>query len=128
MIVLVSHDDVPFLIHCDSTRMGELRNRPFSVSMANAASARQSGHMALRSDLADTMVVQVGHDDVAVPIHCDGEGAVELSNCPFSVFMPRGTSACQSGHTALWCNYADTVVLLVSHGDAAVPIHWCRGA
>jgi hypothetical protein len=42
-------------------------------------SPRQSGHAALWCDLADTIVSEVSHDDVAVPIHCDPTGTFELS-------------------------------------------------
>jgi hypothetical protein len=54
--------------------------------MARFASAHQSGHLALRCDLADTIVGTVTHDDVAA-IHCESTGIVELSKSPFSVSM-----------------------------------------
>jgi hypothetical protein len=83
----VSHNDVAAPIHCDSTRKVnstrkvELTKDPFSVSMALLVGARQSGHMALWCDLADAMVTPnlVSHNDVAIPIHCDFSGTVELS-------------------------------------------------
>ena len=52
--------------------------------------------MALWCDLTDTMVALVSHDDVAVPIHCDSMGMVELSNGSFSVSTALLASACQS--------------------------------
>jgi hypothetical protein len=124
MVVLFSHDGVAVLIHCESVGlMVELRNVPFSASMAPSASARQSGHMALWCDLADTMVARVSHNHIAVAIHCESTETVELSNGPFSVSMTYyAGSACQSGHKALWCDLADTIVARVSHDDIAIPI------
>jgi hypothetical protein len=119
----VSHNDVAIPIHCDSTGKVELSNGPFSVSMALFASARQGGHKALWCDYADTVATRVSHNDVAVPIRCDSIGIAELSNGPFSILMAGLTSASQSGHKALWCNYADTAVGRVSYNDVAVPIH-----
>jgi hypothetical protein len=37
--------------------------------------------------------------------------------------MAHFASACQSGHMALWCDSADTMVATVSHKEVAVPIH-----
>jgi hypothetical protein len=97
----VSHDDVAVPIHFDSTRLVELINGPLSVLMALLAIARHSGHVALWSDFADAMVARVSYDDVAVPIHCDSTGLVELSNGPLSVSMALRASARQSGHKTL---------------------------
>jgi hypothetical protein len=91
--------------------------------MALRASACQSGHKALWCDLADTMIFCVSYDDVAFPVHCDSRGLVELSNGPSSVLMALFASARQSGHKALWCDFADTAVARVSHDDVAVSIH-----
>jgi len=70
------------------------------------------------------MVATVTHDEVAVPIHCESIGHVELSIGPFSVSIAHLTTACQSGHMTLWCDLADTMVALVSHDEIAVPIHY----
>jgi hypothetical protein len=50
--------------------------------------------MALWSDLADTIVASVTHDDVAVPIHCDSTRKEKLRNGPFSVSMARYAGWC----------------------------------
>jgi hypothetical protein len=68
MVARVSHKDVVYPIHCDSTGGFKLSDGPFSVLITLYASTRQSGHMALRCNLADTMTVRVSHDDVPVPI------------------------------------------------------------
>jgi hypothetical protein len=56
--------------------------------------------MAVWCDHADTMVVTVSHNDVAVPIRCESIGPVEQSNGPFSVSMdPYAASAARyCGH------------------------------
>jgi hypothetical protein len=123
VIGYVSYNDIAVPIHCDSAGFVELSNGPLSVSMAPFSSARQSGHMALWCDFADTMVACVSHDDVAVPVHCDSNGLVELSDGPLSVAMALRASARKSGHIALWCDFADTVVAHVSHDDVPVRIH-----
>eukprot|EP00959_Pyramimonas_sp_CCMP1952_P168896 3528392-Pyramimonas_sp.AAC.1 len=69
--------------------------------MTLLASARQCGHHALRRDRADTMVVLVGHNDIAVAVHCHLVGEVELSGIALSVSMARHASARQCGHHAL---------------------------
>jgi hypothetical protein len=102
MVVLVSYNDVILSVHCDSKGPVELSNGSFSVSMAPDASARQSGHLAMRGDLMDTTVQTVSHEDVAVSVYCDSTGILELSNGPFSVSMALFASARQSGHMALW--------------------------
>ena len=103
----ISHDDVTVSIHSNSTRIVEPRNGPFSVSMPLHASPRQSEHVSLWCDLADTMVVPVSHNDVTAPIHCDSAWIAKLSDSPFSVWMALLASARQSGHMAMWCNLAD---------------------
>jgi hypothetical protein len=37
--------------------------------------------------------------------------------------MALYTNACQSGHKALWCDLADTMVVHVTYVDVATPIH-----
>jgi hypothetical protein len=101
LVARVTHDDITFPIHCDSEWREELSNGTSSVSMALFASARQSGHLALWCDFADTVVARVSHDDVPVPIHCDSEWREELSNGTSSVSMALLASACQSGHCHL---------------------------
>jgi hypothetical protein len=101
IIASISHDDVPVAIQCDPPGTVEPSSGSFSVSMALFASACQSGHMTLWSYFADTMVAFVGHDDVAVRIHCDSRGPVEMLNNdggPFSVSMPLVASARYCGH------------------------------
>jgi hypothetical protein len=123
MVVRVSHDDVAAPIHCDSERKTELSKGPFSVFMTLLASARQSGHLALWRDYADTMIFRVSHNDVAALIHCNSTGPVELRNAPFSVLIALLASACQSGHKPLWCDLADAMVDCVSYDDIPAPIH-----
>jgi hypothetical protein len=119
----VSHNEVGVPIHCDPPGKVKLSNGPLSVSMPLFASASQNGHMAMWCDLADTVVGRVRHDDVAVPIHYNFTGRVKLSNCPFTVSVAHLASACQSGHLALSCDLADTMVATITHDDVAVPIH-----
>jgi hypothetical protein len=124
VVTLVYHEDIPVPIQCDSPGSVELSSSPFSVLMALLAGARQSGHSALRCDLADTMVATVSHEDFPISIQCDSSGPVEPSNVgSFSVSMATLASARQSGHAALWCDIANTMALLVSHEDVPVPIH-----
>jgi hypothetical protein len=66
------------------------------------------------------MVVSVSHDDVAVPVHCNPHGMVELRNGTISVSMAFAPIAYQSGHTTLWCDLANTMVLAVSHDEVTV--------
>jgi hypothetical protein len=79
--------------------------------------------MALWCDFADTMADRVSHDDVPVPIHCDSTGGLKLSDGPFPVLITLYASARQSGHMALWCDLADTLVARVSHKYVPVSIH-----
>jgi hypothetical protein len=64
------------------------------------------------------------HNDVAVPVRSDSTGIVELSNFSFSISNSRfGTRSCQSGHTALRSDEANTMVICsVSHNDIAASI------
>jgi hypothetical protein len=102
MVARVSHKDVAVTIRCDPPGTVELSNGFFSVLMAPFTSTRQSGHMALWCDVEDMIVASVTHDDVAVPIHCDSNGNIELKNSPFSVSMARrmrtACSAYYCGH------------------------------
>jgi hypothetical protein len=55
--------------------------------------------MALWCDLADTIVAQVSHDDIAVAIHCKSTGPVKPRKVSYSVceaFGASGASYC--GH------------------------------
>jgi hypothetical protein len=47
---VVSYNDVAVPIHCDSTGRVKVSHSPFSILTALGASARQSGHLALRCD------------------------------------------------------------------------------
>jgi hypothetical protein len=124
VIPQVHNHNVPIVVHCNSDWPIELsRGYSISISMTHLTSACQSGNLALWCDIVNTMVAIVSHDGVAVPIHCDSVGLVELSNSPFSVSLTFYASACQSGHMALWCDLADTMVVSVSHNDIPVPIH-----
>jgi hypothetical protein len=69
------------------------------------------------------MVLRVSNNDVVVPVHCDSKGRVEHNHAPFSVSIALDASARQSGHFALWCDLADTVVETVSHDDIATLIY-----
>jgi hypothetical protein len=124
VIACVSHNNVPFFIHYNAARLLEpSRGYWLPNLMAPLTSARQSGHTALWCDYADTVVVRVTHNDVAVPIHCDSAGFVELSNGPFSVLTAPFASARQNGHMALWCDFTNTLVARVSHNGIAIPIY-----
>jgi hypothetical protein len=104
------------------------------TSTAGVDSTCQSGHLALWCNLADTMVIRsatIMFPSTGIPIRhphgdphplCDSTGTEEQCNTPFSVLIaPALITTCQSGHLALWCDLADTII--VSHDDVPVPIH-----
>eukprot|EP00976_Prorocentrum_cordatum_P105355 1194245-Prorocentrum_minimum.AAC.4 len=96
------HDDIAGAVYCHFAWPVELSVGAISISISLLASARQCGHQAVRRDRADTIVLQVGHDDIAVPIHCHSAGAIKLSGGAVSVLIARIASARQCGHHALW--------------------------
>jgi hypothetical protein len=70
------------------------------------------------------MIVLVGHNDVAVSVHCDSEGEGELRDVSISVSMAHDPSPRQSGHNPLGCDLADAMVHRVSHKDVAVRVYY----
>eukprot|EP00976_Prorocentrum_cordatum_P047927 967800-Prorocentrum_minimum.AAC.1 len=93
MITTVAHKNVALPIHCHSKRAVELSGGALSVSMAHHASARQRGHQALRRDLADAIVDEVGHYNIAVPVHRHSVRAGEFRGVTFSVLIATYASA-----------------------------------
>jgi hypothetical protein len=85
MVVGVGFNAIAAPVHRDFRGPIEMSNGPFAVSMAANTNARQCGHLALWCDLANTSAVS--HKDVAVLIHCDSLGKVEIRMVPFSVLM-----------------------------------------
>eukprot|EP00959_Pyramimonas_sp_CCMP1952_P133714 2796087-Pyramimonas_sp.AAC.1 len=119
----IGHVGVAVAVHCNSYGAAELSHRPFSVSMACLASARQCGHHALRRDLADAMVAHVGHDDVALHVHRHSAGVAEPSGGALSVFIASQAAARQRGDHALRRDLADAITACVAHNDVALPVH-----
>eukprot|EP00959_Pyramimonas_sp_CCMP1952_P241077 5038210-Pyramimonas_sp.AAC.2 len=87
------------------------------------ASACQCGHHTLRRDLANAIVVLVGHYNIAAPVHCHTPGAGKLRGVALSISIASLASARQCGHQALRRDLANTLVLCFCHNDVALPIH-----
>eukprot|EP00959_Pyramimonas_sp_CCMP1952_P332609 6965091-Pyramimonas_sp.AAC.1 len=68
--------------------------------------------------------MHVGHDDIAVPVHCHSTGAVKSSTGGAgSISMALLASACNCGHQALRRDHADTIVSTVAHYYIAGHVH-----
>ena len=74
---------LPLSSNCDSTGPVKLSDGPFTVSPTLLASFRQCGHLALRCDSADTIVVFVSNDDMSVFICCE-EGMKNYATIPWA--------------------------------------------
>eukprot|EP00976_Prorocentrum_cordatum_P067746 1178877-Prorocentrum_minimum.AAC.3 len=99
MVERVRHNDTVVPVHyCYSAWAFELSSGGISISMTLRTSARQRGHQALRRNLANAMVVRVGHYNIAVPVHCHSTGVIELRGVAFSVSIAFLASARQCRH------------------------------
>eukprot|EP00976_Prorocentrum_cordatum_P105356 1194245-Prorocentrum_minimum.AAC.5 len=74
------HNDIAVPVNCHS--VGAVKSSTGgagSISIARLASACNRGHQALRRDLADSMVITVGHYHIAGPVHHHATGLGELN-------------------------------------------------
>eukprot|EP00976_Prorocentrum_cordatum_P076343 1182267-Prorocentrum_minimum.AAC.2 len=101
MVACVGHNNIAVPVHRQSTGAVEAGDSALSVSMALLASARYCGYHALRTDLADAMVVHIAHYDVALPVHRHSIGPLEKSpGRPCAVLTALLAGARQRGYRA----------------------------
>ena len=121
MVARVGHVDVARAVGGNAPRVPETGRSAGGVGRAaHPRGSCQRGHHTGRGDLADSVVVRVGHVDVARAVGGNASRVPETGRSPGGVGRaahPRGSS--QRGHLPGGGDLADGVVARVGHVDVA---------
>ena len=125
MVVRIRHIDIARAVHRHAVGKIKPRGAARAIGAATAAGQTgQRGHHASGRDLADRVVVGVGHIDVARRVHRHAGGNIEPRGAAGAIgaAMLPGQSG-QRGHHAGRRDLADRVVTGVRHIDVAGAVH-----
>jgi hypothetical protein len=94
MIIAIRNIQVPKAVKAKAYRIAELSLRGFATISAEASrTSREGGDHAVLVDFADATVSAIGNAEVAIAIHCDAVGIVQLCRCGRPAVAGKATLA-----------------------------------
>src|SRR6185369_637960 len=105
--------------HRDTARVVEPRRIGRAVYQPGTGTARQSADCALRVDLADGVILRIGHHQTPRAAHGDALGSIEPGSGSWTIEQTETIRAVRSRdehHRALRGDHLDAVVLINESG------------